>query len=202
MRRTVLSLGALLALALLVAPATGAERFQRHLVRGEGVSLAAPASWIAVDGRVPAAALLRLTRDDPRLAPFLQQLAQPRSPMRFIALDRVVRGGFATNVNVVVAPVPAGLSFAAYRSGLLAELRAIGARGVTERAVRIRGARAVRVGYRFDITVQTKRTVQTLQYAFLRPGRSVVVTYTTLPAFATRYAATFRRSAASIRFAS
>lgn len=202
MRRTVLSLGALLALALLVAPATGAERFQRHLVRGEGVSLAAPASWIAVDGRVPAAALLRLTRDDPRLAPFLQQLAQPRSPMRFIALDRVVRGGFATNVNVVVAPVPAGLSFAAYRSGLLAELRTIGARGVTQRAVRIRGARAVRVGYRFDITVQTKRTVQTLQYAFLRPGRSVVVTYTTLPAFATRYAATFRRSAASIRFAS
>jgi hypothetical protein len=42
--------------------------------------------------------------------------------------------------------------------------------------------------------------VQTLQYAFMRPGRSVVVTYTTLPSLAGRYHATFVRSAASIRF--
>ena len=200
MRRVTFAVTILLAIAALAGSAAGAERFQRHAVRGHGVSLAVPASWVAVDGRVPQAVVDELSRDNPTLAPFLQQLGRPSSPMKLIALDPAVRRGFATNVNVVVASLPAGLTFAGYRRGLVGEIRAIGARGVKHRVVEIRGARAVRVEYRFDITVQTKRTVQTLQYAFLRPGRSIVVTYTTLPSLAGRYAATFRRSAASFRF--
>lgn len=119
--------------------------------------------------------------------------------MKFIALDPVVRQEFATNVNVVT-PLPAGLTFDTYRPGLMQEVRSIGARGLRQQTVVIRGAQALRVQYRFDISFGTKRTVQTLQYAFMRPGRSVVVTYTTLPPVADRYAATFRRSAATISF--
>ena len=200
MRRIALVLAALVAFAAPAGAAIGAERFQRHVVRGYAVSLAVPASWVAVDSRVPPAVIARFSRDNPKLAPFLQQLSLGSSPMKFLALDPVVRSDFATNVNVVVAPLPSGLTFAGYQRGLAAEVRAIGARGLQQRAVTIRGARALRLQYRFAITAGTRSTVQTLQYGFMRPGRSVVVTYTTLPSLAGRYAATFQRSAASIRF--
>lgn len=191
---------ALLACATLAAAGLAADGFRRHAVPGEGVSLAVPASWIVADSRLPAAVVDRLIRENPRLEPFLRPLSSGRSPMKFIALDPVVRNAFATNVNVVVTPVPAGLGFADYRRALHAELRALGARRVRRGVAVVAGARAVRVEYRFDLSLGTRRTVQTLQYGFLRPGRSVVVTYTTLPSLAARYAATFRRSAASIRF--
>jgi hypothetical protein len=48
--------------------------------------------------------------------------------------------------------------------------------------------------------VQGRRLVtETLQYAFLRGGRSIVVTYTTTPESGAAYAPTFSRSARSIR---
>jgi hypothetical protein len=160
-----------------------------------------PASWIAVDNRVPAHVVERLSRENPRLAPFMRGLAQRNSPMKFIALDPVVRNGFATNVNVVVAPVPAGVTFSDYRRGLVAELRSlVGTGRIAQSEVTVAGARGLRVRYRFQLKLGTTYTVQTLQYAFLRPGRSVVVTYTTLPRSAARYEAMFERSAASIRF--
>jgi hypothetical protein len=189
-----------LVFAVLATTASAAEPFTRHAVRGHGVSLAVPSSWVAVDHRVPRAVIDRLARENPRLAPFLSQLAQPTSPTKFLALDPVVRNGFATNVNVVVSRLPVGIDLAEYQRALTEELRAIGARGLRQGTVAVGGRRAVRLQYRFAIRLGTRLTVQTVQYAFPRGSQSVVVTYTTLPSLAGRYAATFRRSAASIRF--
>jgi hypothetical protein len=187
--------------AAIAGTAVGADRLERHVVKGQGLSLAVPASWIAVDSRVPAHVVERLSRENPRLAQFMQGLAQPNSPMKFIALDPVVRNGFATNVNVVVAPVPAGVTFSDYRRGLVAELRTlVGTGRIAQSVVTIAGVRGLRVRYSFQLRLGRTFTVRTLQYAFLRQGRSIVVTYTTLPSSAARYEATFQRSAASIRF--
>lgn len=120
--------------------------------------------------------------------------------MKFLALDPAIRGGFATNVNVVVVPVPTGTTFAVFRASLVAGLHAIASGPVKQRVVTIGGVRALRVGYRLQITLGQTRTVQTLQYAFLRKGRSIVMTYTTLPSQSASYVQTFQRSAASIRF--
>jgi hypothetical protein len=186
--------------ASLVGTAVAAERFKRHAVRGQGVSLAVPASWVAVDASIPEDALDKLRRENPKLAPYLGQLSGPGSAAKFLALDPAVRGGFATNVNVVVAPIPS-MTFDAYRTAIVAEIRSIvGSAKVDQRAVTIGGVRGVRVSYPFRITVGRTYTVATLQYAFPRPGRSVVVTYTTLPRLKSPYAPTFARSAASIRF--
>jgi hypothetical protein len=201
MARKVTFLLALLVIAVLASSAAAAEPFARHTVRGHGVSLAVPRSWVAADSRVPGPLLERLARENPRLAPFLRQLGRPTSPTKFFAFDPVVRDGFATNVNVVVTPLPSGLGFQDYGAALAAELRSIGARNLRQGVAVVDGERAARLQYRFDLTLGGARlTVQTLQYAFPRSGRSTVVTYTTLPSFAGRYAATFRRSAASIRF--
>jgi hypothetical protein len=198
--RRALTILALVSAAVLVGSAAGAERFQRHAVPGQGMSLTVPATWVAVDSRLPQSVVDRLSQENPRLAPFLAGLSQPGSPIRFIALDRTVRGGFATNVNVVVVPLSQSLTFAQYQNALASELRAVGARNLRRSLVTIDGARAVRLLYRFQLKLGKAFTVQTLQYGFLRSGRSVVVTYTTLPGQAARYEQTFATSAASIRF--
>ena len=192
---------ALVALALAVAgTAAGATGLKRHTVGGQGISLAVPASWTVVDGRLPSGIVDRIARENPQLAPFVSSVKTPNAPTKFIALDSNVRLGFATNVNVVVTPLPYAVPFAAYRTALTSELRALAKGPIAQKVVTVNGARAVRVRYQLRIRVGKSLTVQTLQYAFLRKGRSVVVTYSTLPQLAARYAQTFSVSAASIRF--
>jgi len=200
MRRVLLGLALVVVAASLVGSALAAERFKRHAIPGQGMSLAVPRPWVAVDATLPAATIERLGRENPKLAPFLNQVSGPGSAAKFLALDPAVKGGFATNVNVVAVPVPS-VTFAQYRTAIVAEIQSIvGSAKVHHRAVTVRGARAVRLAYPFRIRVGRTYTVSTLQYAFLRPGRSIVVTYTTLPRFASAYAPTFGRSAESIRF--
>jgi hypothetical protein len=201
MRRVVLVLSALALAAALVGSAGGASGFKRHSVPEAGVSLSVPASWVVISSKLPPALVDRLLRDNPKLAPFMQSLRSPSSPTKFIALDPAVRKGFATNVNVVVAAVPSWMTFPYYRKALPLEIRNIAQGPVQQRAMTIHGARAVRLLYHLPLHFGGRSfTVQTLQYAFLRKGRSVVVTYTTLPALAGRYARMFSSSAATIRF--
>lgn len=199
MRVAAAALVAALAAVSLVGQAVGAERFKRHAVRGQGVSLAIPAAWRAIDASLPESTLRDLERRNPKLAPYIRQLSGPNSAAKFLAFDPTLRSGFATNVNVVAVAIPS-VSFAQYRTALVAEIRSIAGSTPKSSVVTIGGQQALRLDYRLRLTVSTPITVQTLQYAFHRPGRSVVVTYTTLPALKSRYAVTFARSAASIRF--
>jgi hypothetical protein len=198
MRRAALIVTAFVVAASVVGSALATDR--RHVVPGQGISLTVPASWVATEQGVSSAVLEQMARENPKLAPFVRGLGGPNSPMKFIALDPNVRNGFATNVNVVVVPAPAGITFAQYKQALVAELRSIVTGKIEQSVATIGGARALRASYRLRITLGRTVTVQTLQYAFLRPGRSVVVTYTTLPGLKAAYATRFRRSAASIRF--
>lgn len=200
MRSVLFTVAAGVVAASLVATADAAERLKRHSVPGQGLSLAVPASWIAVNATLPDTAIERLRRENPKLAPYLGQLSGPSSAAKFLALDPAVQTGFATNVNVVVAPIPS-VTFDVFRAAIVNEIRSlVGSAKVDHRPVTINGARGVRIAYPFRITVGRTYTVSTLQYAFPRPGKSVVVTYTTLPRLKARYAPTFARSAASIRF--
>lgn len=198
MRRPALALALIVAAASVVGSAFAADR--RHVVQGQGVSLTVPASWVATEKGISPAILAQMARENPKLAPFVRGLGGPASPMKFIALDPNVRNGFATNVNVVVVSVPAGITFEQYQQALVAGLRNIVTGKISRSVANVSGVQAVRISYRLQITLGRTVTVQTLQYAFLRPGRSVVVTYTTLPSLQRGYAAAFRRSAASIRF--
>ena len=83
-----------------------------------------PGFWVVVDSKLPQEFVDRLSRENPRLAPFIRSLQTPNGPTKFIALDPAVREGFATNVNVVVAPVPSSMAFPAYRLALTPRSRA------------------------------------------------------------------------------
>ena len=200
--------GVLLALLCVLVlspnPAVGAERLKRYAV-GDGVSLGVPASWVSASGRQlrTRSLLNRLASENPRLAPFVRAFVQSGSSVKFLALDPNVRGGFATNVNVVSVPISGAVTFDEYRTALLREVRAVtrGAK-VSDSVVQIGREASLRLSYRLRLSAGGKAyTVQTLQYAFLREGKSVVVTYSTLPRYAGSYAAAFRSSAQSIRFA-
>lgn len=164
------------------------------------MSLSVPASWVAVDTTLSRTTIRRLGRENPKLAPYLEQLTGPNSAAKFLALDPGVQGGFATNVNVVVARIPT-VTFDQFRTAIVNEIASlVGSAKIDQRLVTIDGVRGVRLSYPFRITVGQTYTVATLQYVFQRAGKSVVVTYTTLPRLKSRYAPTFGRSAASIRF--
>ena len=200
MRRSLVALGVGTIALALIGSAAGAERFKRHAIPGQRLSVAAPASWVAVDATLSRATIARLSRENPKLVPYLGQLSGSNPPAKFVALDPAVQDGFATNVNVIVAPIPT-VTFDQFRTAIVNEIASLAGLGrIDQRTVTIDGVRGVRLSYPFRITVGRSYTVATLQYAFQRPGTSVVLTYTTLPRLKSRYAPTFARSAASIRF--
>jgi hypothetical protein len=203
-RRAAVLVAVALGLAAAAAPlAAAAPPLTRHTVPGVGVTLSVPSSWVAVDYRevLTQGVIDRLSRENPKLAFLFRALRQ--GGIKFVAADPIVRGGFQTNVNVVVGTVPAGLTPATYRQALVTQLGALpSVQGrVAVNAVTLPTAGpGVRLSYRLQLVVQGRRLVtKTLQYAFLRDNRSIIVTYTTTPASAGAYTSTFTRSANSIR---
>jgi len=192
---------ALLAAAFAVdaSAATG-----RHTVPAAGLSLALPTSWKVVDGSAAAkAAVASLGKENPQLAGVLSQLGNPGSVIKFFAFDPVGARTFATNVNVLVSPIPASVTLAQYLEAARREFQSLPGRigSATTRVVTLPGGRAARTDVRFGLTVRGRRLVTDVtQWAFLQPRKSVVVSYTTTASGAARYAPTFAASSRSIRF--
>jgi hypothetical protein len=203
MRRTLLALVTLVALvAVSVAAAATPTRTLR--VADVKLSFAVPRSWVSVDPRTVAGnAGKELREENPQLGAILDELAKPGSPVRLVAFDPATISGFVTNVNVVVTRVSSSLTFTLYRHATLAELRRVpGLVGTpTATAVTLPAGRAVRTHLRASVVIKGRRLVADLnQIAFLRGGRSIVVTFTTAVAAATRTAPVIARASRSIRF--
>jgi hypothetical protein len=142
-------------------------------------------------------------QENPELGDLIAAVNDPSSPVKFFAFDPAVRLQFATNLNVVVAPLPTKVTFAVFANAVAAQLRAIQVVSqLRTRRVALPSGPALRLTYRIRVTANGRSfQTATLQYAFLRGGdESVVFTYTTLPPLQAHYAATFAASAGSIRF--
>jgi len=187
------------------APGLATTRSSHVYSISGGISLGLPSSWKPVDAQhlLDSAALQKLEQENPELGRLIAAATNPSSPVKFFAFDPVVRQRFATNVNVVVEPIPTTVTFDLYAAALAAEIRSLHAVSqLRTRRVTLPGGPALRLNYRIRIAAGGRSFhTSTLQYAFLRGGtQSVVVTYTTLPQLQSRYAATFSTSANSIRF--
>jgi len=187
------------------ALAAGAK-YRRHSLPNEGVSLSLPVSWKTITTKEVSRLAGSRVFDDfvkahPELAAVIAQLGQKNSPLKFFAYDPTPLRGFATSVNVVVAPLPSGVSFAEFHRALVGQAKTLLPTGLADSEIRLPGGRAVRLAYRLQLTVAGKPlTVATTQYAFPRTRRAVVVTYATLPAALRAYGPIFATSARSIRF--
>ena len=197
---------ALVALLGVTASATGARtgRTTRHAVPTAGISLATPSSWRGIDSRTALSSpgVKKLLAENPTLAALIRQVSGAGSTVKFLAIDPRVVDRFATNVNVVVTPIPSGVTFAALAAAAPSELERIPGlvSKVKASTVTLPIGPAVKASYRLSIVNGGKKqTVETLQYIFLRPGLSIVVTCSTTPSQRARRAATFTAIAASIR---
>jgi hypothetical protein len=163
-----------------------------------------PSDWDAVsaDEALSGETIDEFLEDNPNFEPYRPLLKSPESPFKFFAFDPDVEDEFATNVNVSVLPVPESMTFAEYRQSSIAEAKHLAKGGrFEEEVVSLQAGQAQVLVFELDIDYGSDtRTISTLQYGFLRNGRSYVVAYTTLPRLDDAYADEFDRSVRSFRF--
>jgi len=176
------------------AHATAAPPTRAHLVPGFGVSVRLPATWKAVDPSVLRQPKLvkEIVEKNPSLSEeLLRKVFGPGSPVEFLAFDPDLHNGFATNLNLIVAPLR-GLSL---RDWLVGQLPA----RVRPRVVRLPAGPALHVASTGLVRLGPA-PLFTDQYTFARGSRAYLFTYTTRVSTAGQYRATFAASARSIRF--
>jgi hypothetical protein len=88
------------------------EGFSVRAVPAQGFAIAVPKEWSSIDASTAlrGGGVKRFERENPAAAGAVEALARPNSPMKFVAVGPA-RGGFATNVNVLVSRIPAEVSF-------------------------------------------------------------------------------------------
>ena len=202
MRRLLLVVAA--ALAATAAVAAAKDSYRTHTVPNDGITLALPSSWKAIDFRqaLKPGVVADLAKKNPELAGSLQAMTKPNSPVKFFAFDPKSVQGFATNSNVVLTKVPPGVPFATYVQALRSEISGLkSVSGLTLTEVQLPAGRAAKLHYNLKANVGSRvLTSSTYQYAFLRGTTSTVFTYTTLPPLDSKYGPIFTTSARSIHF--
>lgn len=160
-----------------------------HDLTSEGFRLGLPPEWQEVSPGDVDSSLAELRRDNPDLAELLEgQLAGSLSELvRFFAFDThspTLAEEFATNVNVVVEPLPAGVDFPQYLDANLSQLRQVP--GVTvaldDDNVALPGGRAAVIKSVFTLNSPTgPRAIAVTQYLLLAGSRGFILSMTTTP---------------------
>jgi hypothetical protein len=174
--------------------------FTTYEVSSANFSIAVPQSWrtfTAEEAFGDSEALDQLERENPEFAQYRDALSNPRSPMKLVAVDPNVRGGFATNVNVIAQKVSGDFSFEDFARQSEAEIRQLAdmSTGMQSKVVELPAGRAQRLSYQASFTLNGReRSISTLQYGLVADGWMYVITYTTLPELADEYRNDFERS--------
>ncbi len=173
----------------------------RYEISSGRFSIGVPETWHATTStQMQKASFKRFADQNPAFAAYAGAVSKKNSPFKFFAYDPVVRKRFATNLNVVVTPVPEGVTPEKYKRSALAEAKAIADSRLDSSEVDLPAGKALRIEYRARFLLNGRRkAIATTQYAFLLDKKSYVLTYTTLPAFRSDYADWFKLSAESFQ---
>jgi hypothetical protein len=176
-------------------------------VESGGFSIAVPPGWdtVSADDLLDSGGLDVVAEENPQFEPYLQMLAGPDSPLKFVALDPEIRQGFATNLLVGVEDLPDGMKLDDYERATRMQITALGTlKGkieVGEAALPAGEARTM--SYRSRITVGgTESVFATRQYYLVDGDTGYVITFTTLPSLLDAYADNFVRTADTFRLIS
>lgn len=203
-----LAAGIALVVALAAAPASARPdaAWTRHA--GPGFSVSLPSTWYDASKQRTKllAGVRKLYRDDDQLASMIDALISSSNgnvSVKMIAFDldqSSLDAGFATNLNVVQERT--NLPFAAWREGALKSLNATSfvRQPIWWQNVKLGAGKAVRFRYQAQFTVKGKPLVTSItQYAIVKNGAALVLTYTTLPKLAAAYRARFEQSARTLK---
>jgi hypothetical protein len=184
------------------APApSGDNGLTRYEISAGRFAVGVPETWHATSSaQMKKASFKRFASQNPAFASYAGVVGKKNSPFKFFAYDPVVHQRFATNLNVVVRPLPKSTTWDAYRRSALNEAKSIAIGRVAATDVSLPAGKALRVEYRIRFVLNgRKRTVSTTQYALLLEDRSYVLTYTTRPSARDEYVDWFKLSAESFR---
>jgi hypothetical protein len=176
--------------------------FTVRVVRDEGFSIALPKAWRSVDAQqVLSGGLKEFRKANPQLGGELEALARPNSPIKLVAVDPKLEGGFATNLNVLVTPIPSGIEFDEWTSVQVAEIKKIATvKGLKRDETQLRPGRALHLTYRVSFKRPSGSFVAFVhQYMVKNDGLLYVLTYSTRPSSEPKYRQTFADSARSFR---
>jgi hypothetical protein len=169
----------------------------RHDIRDSNASVALPAEWKALED-FDEQTLSDFTKENEKFAPYVEPLLR-NDVFKLFALDPDIEEAFATNLNVVAAPVEMPLRDWVAREN--ASTRRVAVPGSLRTSyVRTPAGEAARVSWLLELNSGgEKKTVRSVQYMFQEAGSGYVLTFSTLPSLATKYEPTFRKSAESFR---
>ena len=174
---------------------TGEENgLAAYEVESGGFTISVPQEWKAanIDEVIDEGTLDEIRQKDPELADQIEPIAQPGSPVKFVAIDPDIQDDFATNANVYVEEVPEGVTREQYFDATIEQITA--ALGAPEQEqVTLPAGEALRLSYEQEIASGQKIAI--LQYILFENGTGYVITYTTLPDRSSEYAETFESSA-------
>jgi hypothetical protein len=162
--------------------------FTVRSVNQPAFSIALPEHWRSFDSASNGAANNLAVRNQ-RLRAELQVLSRPDSPIKLVGVAPGARGTFLTNMNVLQTRVPKSLGFDDLSRNEVTQIRlATHARDLRQSETRLPAGRALQLAYR-------ARNAAVHQYFVRRGAFLYILTYTTAPATAARYAKIFDLSA-------
>jgi hypothetical protein len=191
-------------LAAIVSACGGGEsqpsasgEWTRHDIRDSNASIALPKEWKMIEDFDPKT-ISDFTKENPNFAPYVEPLLR-NDVFKLFALDPDIEEAFATNVNVVVAPV--GEPLRAWVARENASTRRLAVPGSLRTTfIRTPEGEAQQSTWLLDLTSGgVKKTVRTRQYLFQQDGTGYVLTFSTLPSLTTKYEPTFSKSARSFQ---
>jgi len=209
-----LSIGAAVGIVLALAnrsagPSTPLRAgWTRHTVRAAGFRIDLPPGWDAVSTTSVTSAYEQLKASNPALADLVRtQLGGGLSRLiKLLAFDTkspTLVEDFATNANVVVAPVARGTTFSSFLQQTLDQLAAVpGTTDVRGQRGTLPAGSSARVRATVSLSSgATKVEYATVQYLLLHDGTGYVISFATLPDQVEFYLPLFEEIAKTLWFA-
>ncbi len=175
---------------------------KRYEVAKAGFAVSAPSDWKTIDD-LEGPAVEEFKQENPDFAQFLDMATQTDA-LQFISFDPEIKDEFATNLNVIVAPIPPSMQLEQWVQQNLEPLRGIPSAQVGEPTkADLPAGPAMRLTWSYEIQNQgAKRRVSADQYFVRKGAKAYVITFTTLPDQADTYKQTFAESARSFELIS
>lgn len=174
---------------------SASDKWKRHAIRDTTASVALPEQWKVLDEFDPQT-ITDFTKENEQFAPYVEPLLR-NELFKLFALDPEIQDAFATNLNVIAAPVNEPLRDWVRREN--EKTRPVAVPGSLETTyVRTPAGEAARVSWLLELTSGgEKKKVRSLQYMFRQDSAGYILTYSTLPSLAAKYDPTFEKSAQS-----
>ena len=200
MRRAILTAFVLVALV----SACGGEsqpsasgKWTRHDVRDSSASVALPEEWKVLQD-FDAKTIADFAKENEKFAPYVEPLVR-NDVFKLFAIDPDIQEEFATNLNVIVAPVSMPLRQWVEQEN--ASTRRLAVPGsLRTKYIQTPEGEAANVSWLLEVNSGgEKKQVRSQQYLFQKDGAGYVLTFSTLPTLATKYEPTFTKSARSFQ---